>query len=132
MQTEITLQALLQCGAILMGIWGFYKVIMEIVKALNTRHDKEQKWDAYEKNLQEERDKIYEKYDAKLSELEAKIEENQCDTGARVQEIRADVMILTECMAAVLDGLKQLNCNGAVSDAKKTLDKYLVQRAYDK
>ena len=70
MQTEITLKALLQCGVIIMGCWGFYKVIMEIVRNITDRHDREKKWDEYEKNLQSERDKIYEKYDAKLIELE--------------------------------------------------------------
>ena len=114
-----------------MAVWGFYKIVMEIVQAITARHDKEQKWNEYEKNLQEERDKIYEKYDAKLIELEEKIDLNHADTEAKIQQTQADLYILTECMAAVLDGLKQLNCNGKVTEAKQTLDAYLIKRAYE-
>ena len=131
MDAQITLQALVQAGAIIIGIWGFCKVIMEIVKAINNRHDKEKKWDEYEVNLKHERDKIYEKYDAKLIEIEAQINENHTDTEAKIQELKVDVLMLTKCMSAVLDGLKQLNCNGVVSESKKALDEFLMGKAYD-
>lgn len=131
MEQTITIQALMQVGAIIAGIYGSYKVIMEIIKTINERHDKEKKWDEYEKNLQEERDKIYEKYDKKLTEVEAKIIENHCDTEAKIQELRAEMLMLTKCMSAVLDGLKQMNCNGSVTVAKKELDEFLMNRAYD-
>lgn len=126
----VTLDELVRFAVILMACWGFYKIVMEIVQAITERHDKEQKWDEYEKNLQEERDKIYEKYDAKLVELEQKIDLNHADTESKIQQTQADLYIITECMAAVLDGLKQLNCNGKVTEAKQTLDAYLIKRAY--
>lgn len=126
----ITLDELIHIAVIIMAVWGFFKIVMEIVQAITVRHDKEQKWDEYEKNLQEERDKIYEKYDTKLIELEEKIDLNHADTEAKIQQTQADLYIITECMAAVLDGLKQLNCNGKVTEAKQTLDAYLIKRAY--
>ena len=126
----ITLDEIVHIAVIIMAVWGFYKIVMEIVQAITERHDKEQKWDEYEKNLQEERDKIYEKYDAKLVELEQKIDLNHADTESKIQQTQADLYIITECMAAVLDGLKQLNCNGKVTEAKQTLDAYLIKRAY--
>ena len=128
----ITVSLLIQMAIILMGIWGFVKVVKEIIDSVNKRHDREQKWDDYEKNLQEERDKIYEKYDSRLEEMEKKIEDNHTDTEAKIQEIRAELYLQTECMRAVLEGLQQLNCNGPVSDAKKKLDAHLLERAYDK
>ena len=131
MDQTITLQALIQCAALIIGIWGFYKVVMEITKAITERHDKEQKWDDYEKNLQEERDKIYDRYDTKLTELEEKIDANHADTESKVQQTRDELYILTECMAAILDGLKQLNCNGKVTEAKQNLDAYLIKRAHE-
>ena len=131
MTTGITLDELIHIAVIIMAVWGFFKIVMEIVQAITARHDKEQKWNEYEKNLQEERDKIYEKYDAKLIELEEKIDLNHADTEAKIQQTQADLYILTECMAAVLDGLKQLNCNGKVTEAKQTLDAYLIKRAYE-
>ena len=127
----ITLDELIHIAVIIMAVWGFFKIVMEIVQAITARHDKEQKWNEYEKNLQDERDKIYEKYDAKLIELEEKIDLNHSDTEAKIQQTQADLYILTECMAAVLDGLKQLNCNGKVTEAKQTLDAYLIKRAYE-
>ena len=126
----ISLDEIVHIAVIIMAVWGFYKIVMEIVQAITERHDKEQKWDEYEKNLKEERDKIYEKYDAKLIELEQKIDLNHADTEAKIQQTQADLYIITECMAAVLDGLKQLNCNGKVTEAKQTLDAYLIKRAY--
>lgn len=131
MQTQITLQALLQCGAIIMGIWGFYKVIMEIVKNITDRHDKEKKWDQYEKNLQEERDKIYEKYDNSLEVLQKRIDENHADTEAKIQELKAEMLIQLECIQAILQGMEQLKCNGPVTEAKENLDKHLREKAYE-
>lgn len=131
METQITLQALVQACAIIVGLWGFIKIIMEIIKAVNDRHDKEKKWDEYEVNLQRERDQIYKKYDAELETIKAQINENHADTEAKIQELKADVLMLTRCMSAVLDGLKQLNCNGVVSESKKALDEFLMGKAYD-
>jgi len=131
MDQTITLQALIQSAALIVGIWGFIKVVTEIAKAINERHDKEQKWGEWEVNLQEERDKIYERYDTKLAEMEEKIDHNHADTEAKIQQTRSELYILTECMAAVLDGLKQLNCNGKVTEAKENLDAYLIKRAHE-
>ena len=132
MDQTITIQALIQLAVMIMGVWGFIKVVKEIVKAINDRHDREQKWDDYEKNLQEERDKIYEKYDSRLEEMEKKINDNYTDTEAKLQAVSAELYIQSECMLAVLEGLQQLKCNGPVSEAKKKLDAHLLERAYDK
>lgn len=131
MNTTITVQTLVQVGLAFMGLWGFIKVVNEVLKAITARHDKEQKWDKYEENLKEERDKIYEKYDSRLEEMEKKIEDNHTDTEAKIQEIRAELYLQSECMLAVLEGLQQLKCNGPVSEAKKKLDAHLLERAYD-
>ena len=51
MEQTITLSMLIYSGGLIIGLWGFYKVIMEIVQKITERHDREQKWDEYEKNL---------------------------------------------------------------------------------
>ena len=141
METSITFQALIQSAALIVGIWGFYKVVNEIVKAITARHDREQKWDKVAddmlKNIQAERDKIYENYDGQLADIREEIEQNQAeikknhtDTEEKMQEIRAELFILTECMQGVLDGLHQLNCNGKVTEASEKLDAYLNKRAH--
>jgi len=126
-----TVDDLIRLAVIIMAIWGFVKILMEIIEAVNKRHDKEQKWDEYEKNLAQERDKIYEKYDTKLAEIETRIAESIADTDAKIQETRAELYIITECMAAVLDGLKQQGCNGKVTEAKNNLESYLIRRAHE-
>lgn len=121
----VTIDDLVKIAIIIMAVWGFYKVVMEIIHAITARHDKEQKWD-------ETPGEIVKRYDAKLEELEGRINDNHCDTEAKMQQIRAELQIQSETLLAVLDGLQQLNCNGAVSDAKKKLDAHLLERAYDK
>ena len=137
MDQSITLSTLIQMGVIIMGLWGFFKVLKELVQSITTRHDREQKWDSMSemeerlvKNIQDERDKIYEKYDGKLEEMENKIDGNHADTEAKLQEVRAELLIITDCMAAVLDGLHQQGCNGKVSEARENLDQYMRNRAH--
>ena len=148
----ISFAFLAQVAVIIMAVWGFYKVIKEIVKAVNDRHDKEQRWTEAEekltnkiqeieermvKNIQDERDKIYVRYDDELdtikeeiSGLKERVEENHCETEAKVQQLKMELQIQTECIRAILDGLHQLNCNGPVTDAKEKLDSYLVDQAH--
>ena len=153
----ITWNLIVQIGLMIMGVWAFYKVVKEIIQNITTRHDKEQKWDEYEKNLQIERDKIYEKYDAKLAEIKKEMELNEeiakkereairndyneklteiknemeynhSEMDAKTQELKSEVMLLTKGMAAVLDGLVQQNCNGPVKKAKEEFEGYLISK----
>ena len=88
MDQTITLSTLIQMGVIIMGLWGFFKVVKELVQNITARHDREQKWDEMVQNVQSERDKIYERYDNKLAEMEEKIDGNHADTEAKLQEVR--------------------------------------------
>ena len=130
MDQTISLSTLIQMGVIIMGLWGFFNVVKEFIKDITTRHDREQKWDEMVQNVQEERDKIYERYDNKLGEMETKIDDNHADTEVKLQEVRSELLILTDCMAAVLDGLHQQGCNGKVSEARENLDQYMRNRAH--
>lgn len=131
MEQTIALSTLIEFGVIIIGVWGFIKVLKEIVMSITARHDREQKWDEMVKNVQEERDKIYKRYDTKLAEMEEKIDGNHADTGAKFQQIYAELEMLTDCMAAVLDGLHQLNCNGTVTNQRKALDKFMRKKAHE-
>lgn len=124
MTQTITFQALFQMGALIVGIWGFYKVIMEIIHAITARHDKEQSWS-------KQHEEMSEKYDKAIADLNKKLDDNQIDVEAKIQEVRAEQEILTECMYATLDGLHQLGCNGKVTEARSMLDQYLIKRAHD-
>lgn len=153
----ISLEFFIQVGLIIMGLWTFYKVLVEIINSITKRHDREQKWDEYEKNLKEERDKIYTKYDGKLieiekkmeineklaqkerdlikinytdkiTELENKIDYNHADMDAKTQELKSEILLLTKGLAAVLDAMIKNGSNGPVTEAKKEFDSYLISK----
>ena len=138
----LTFSDVTNAALVLLALWGFYKVIVEIVAYINKNHDRAKKWDNMEQeflqNIQAERDKIYANYDPKLAGIEdriltveGKIDELQCDHDAKMQEMKSELYILTECMAAVLAGLHEQGCNGKVSQAQSMLDEYLRKRAHE-
>ena len=47
-----------------------------------------------------------------------------------IQELMDEQCLMSYAMLACLDGLKQLNCNGAVTEAHNRLEKHLNQRAH--
>ena len=49
---------LLKLAIAITGIWGFVKVIMEIIKAITARHDKEQAWDKAVKDIEVDRESL--------------------------------------------------------------------------
>ena len=131
MNEAITINDLVRIAVIIMSIWGFVKIIMEILKAVTTRHDREQKWDEMADSISKERAVFASRYDEKLAELERKMDENHTDTESKLQQIRAEQYMLTMSMQAVLDGLIQMKCNGNVTKAKHDLDEYITRQAYD-
>ena len=131
MEQTISIDTLIQLAVVIAAIWGFFKVIMEIVKAINARHDKEQEWDKTKEDLEKGRQELITRFDKKLADMEKTIEDNHCDTEAKIQELKADMLILTRSISAILDGLKQQGCNGAVTKAKEDLDQFLIGKAYD-
>lgn len=135
MDTALTLTDLTHLAIVIMGLWGFYKVVKEIVKTITDRHDKEQRWDEMEtrltKNIQDERDKIYERYDSQLQDLREEIEGNHAETEAKMQELSACMQILTKSVRAILEGQMKQGLNGPVAAAKKALDDFIEEKAFD-
>lgn len=121
MTQTITIDFLVQAGLVLLGLWAFVKAVGEMIEAVTKRHDREQKWDEYAKNLDSEREKIYDKYDSRLEEIEKQIDKNHTEN-------KEEITVLTKTLSAVLDGLIQQGCNGAVTEAKKNLDAFLMSR----
>lgn len=114
--TPITPAQLLTIIGFVVAVWGFVKVVKEIIEAINSKHDQEQKWDSY---------------DHEITEVKKSIEDNQTDMAARIQEIKTEQCMLTFCMMATLDGLHQLGCNGKVTEARDKLDKHLNKAAHN-
>jgi len=127
----ISFDDLIKLAIIITAIWGFVKIIMEIVKAITERHDKEQRWDESAKQMKEEHEKITKRYDEEITKLRQKIDENHCDTVAQTQEIKAELFVLTNAMLGVLDGLIEQGCDGVVKNARSKLSEYINERAHD-
>ena len=134
-EVVLTLNDLIQLAVVIAGLWGFYKIVKEIVKTITDRHDREQKWDEMSsnitKNIQGERDKIYMKYDSQLEDLKKEIEENHSETEAKMQELSAGMLILTKSVRAILEGQMKQGLNGPVATAKEELDEFIDNRAFD-
>ena len=58
------------------------------------------------------------------------IEELKKKEASDIKEIKEEQCLITYAMLACLDGLKQLNCNGPVTEAHNRLQKHLNQRAH--
>lgn len=137
---DLTFNHLTQALAIIIVLWFVVKNFREMKeasdkdmkrkegwdKAAKVIEEKEKLWDEGLEDVYEERKQIVERYDGRLDEIEGRIEDNHTDTEAKFQEVKAELLILTECMRAVLDGLYQQGCNGKVTEARQKLDEHLV------
>lgn len=122
---------------IIASIAGGVAVIVKILKYYGEQRDFKQKCESYADEISELNKKI-----DKISEEENKKIENahnfareelsnmQIETDSKLQEIRAEQCMIAYCMLATLDGLKQLGCNGKVTEARNTLDKHLNKQAH--
>lgn len=126
MNTAITIESILKALAVIVAIVGGIAAIREIIKAVNEIHDSRQKYDGYEGQISDLNNKIENAHVYATN----KLEELNTDTDAKLQEIKAEQCMLTYCMMATLDGLHQLGCNGKVTEARNTLDKYMNKQAH--
>lgn len=118
MEQTITIQALVQMGALIMGIWGFYKVIMEIIKAITTRHDKEQAWDKAVEDIAVDRQTLKTEFNARLDEQDAKI-----------QQLYSMMCMCLRAQDTILEALTFNNIgNGDVREMRKELNKFISEQ----
>ena len=83
------IQGIITGAVALSAVWGFIKVVKEIKKDNDTEHDKRQSWDKAAKVIEEKEDlwdkgladmeqgrkRIVERYDMRLSDQDAKIQQ---------------------------------------------------------
>lgn len=118
MDQTITLQALLQCGAVIVGLWGFYKVIMEIVKAITARHDKEAAWDKAVKDIEVDRETLKNEFNSRLDEQDAKI-----------QQLVAMICMTLRAQDAILEALVEKEIgNGEIRAMHKELKDFIMEQ----
>jgi len=118
MNQTITLQTLVEIGAIIMGAWGFYKVIMEIVKSITARHDREKSWDETIKKVEVDRKALQDEFNERLDGQDAKI-----------QQIFAMLCMSLKAEGVILEALAEADIgNGEVKDMKKELNGFLAEQ----
>ena len=116
MNAPFTMNGLIAFFAVIVAIVAGITAIIAVIKWINGVHDKMKSWDNHA---------------VQIRDLEARMTDRQADIEAKLQEIKAEQYILTSSMLAVLDGLKQLNCNGNVSRAYSDLEQYINEKAHD-
>ncbi len=112
------------------AIGGGVAIIVKCIKSINTNHDRLQKYDGYEERINKLESKINDHERQSGEQLEKVKEELQLSIDSKLQQISSELCLLSYCVGATLDGLKQLNCNGEVTEAKKKMEKHLNQQAH--
>ena len=118
MDQTITVQALIQLGAIIMGAWGFYKVIMEIVRNITARHDREQAWDKAVEDIAVDREALKSEFNARLTEQDAKI-----------QQLLSMLCMTLRAQDAILEALVEQGIgNGEIKSMHKELKDFILDQ----
>lgn len=118
MEQTITVQTLVEIGAIIMGAWGFYKVIMEIIKAITDRHDKEQTWSKAVEDIAVDREALSKEFNGRLDEQDAKI-----------QQLYAMLCMMLKAEGVILEALAEQDIgNGEIKAMKKELSGFIAEQ----
>lgn len=139
---DLSLKYLVEFIAVFFLLYEIYKKIKAVKADSDAEHERKQGWDYAAKvikekeakwdngltDIYEERGKIVERFDTKLADLEEKITLMQTDNDAKIQELKADVIILLKGQKACLDGLVEQGCNGPVKEACDDLDNFLMNK----
>lgn len=123
----ITFEALVQSAALIIGIWGFYNVIMQIIKNITDRHDKEKAWDNAVEETKKERELLAKTFNIRLDDITKMIEDNQMESDSKIQELTSIVIMLTKSVKAILDGQVEQGLNGTVKKQRDEVDNFLTE-----
>lgn len=111
---------------VIASIAGGIAVIVKLLNVYSSQKEFKTKCEGYEAKILELNNRI----DSAHKYATQSLEDMQSETDAKLQEIRAEQYMIMHCMGAVLEGLKQLNCNGPVTEASHKLDEYLNKQAH--
>lgn len=109
---------LLKLAIAITGIWGFVKVIMEIIKAVTARHDREQAWDKAVKDIEVDRESLKTEFNGRLDEQDAKF-----------QQLFAMQCMSLKAQDAILDALEKDNIgNGEIKAMHRELKDFIMKQ----
>lgn len=116
--TTVSLDDLIKLAIIITAIWGFVKIIMEIIKAITDRHDKEQAWDKAVKGIEVDRESLKTEFNGRLDEQDA-----------RIQQMFAMLCMCLRAQDAILEALVEKDIgNGEIKDMHKELKNFIMKQ----
>lgn len=109
---------LLKLAIAITGIWGFVKVIMEIIKAVTARHDREQAWDKAVKDIEVDRKSLKDEFNSRLDEQDA-----------RIQQMFAMLCMCLRAQDAILEALVEKDIgNGEIKAMHRELKDFIMKQ----
>lgn len=116
--TTVSLDDLIKLAIIITAIWGFVKIIMEIIKAITDRHDKEQAWDKAVKDIEVDRESLKTEFNGRLDE--------QC---TKFQQLFSMQCMSLKAQDAILDALEKDNIgNGEIKAMHRELKDFIMKQ----
>lgn len=127
----LTPQNFVLAVAFLFVCYEAYEKVTKIIGRITAEHDRMKKWDEMEdkliKNIQEERDKIYENYDKKLADMREEIDSNHTETEGKIQQLSSMMIMLMKSVNALLDREIKQGANGDVAKMHEELTDFLYE-----
>ena len=108
--SNLDINVIIQSTATLIGAFG---VIIAFIKSV-------EKWINRPNKNKEELEKLKTETEQRFD----KVEKN-------IKGMKKEQIVQTKCLLAIMDGLKQLGCNGEVTKARNDLSDYLLNQAHD-
>ena len=110
----ITVADLTNLCIVVGSLWGGYKIIMEIVRAITQRHDREQAWD----KAVNDRETLKKEFNARLDEQDAKN-----------QQLFSMLCMCLRAQDAILEALVDKDIgNGEIKAMHKELKDFIVNQ----
>ena len=125
---EAYIQALITSAGVIMGVWGFIKVVRDIKKtnddevkrqdridkAVKVVEDNAEKWNKGLSDVYSERADIVERYDGRLDEMEGKI-----------QQLYSMVVLLIKAQDATFEEQVKNGANGEIKKMHNELNNFI-------
>lgn len=125
-------QAFITVGGVLMGIWGFVKVFRDVKKANDDEVKRRQRVDAVVKIVEEG----HEKWDAALADMETgrqrlmmRYDGRLDEQDAKIQDILAILVELLQSNDAILDALVSAGIgNGDIKNRRDDMSHFIAEQ----
>ena len=139
MDISTYIQALITTGGVIMGVWGFLKVVRDIKKtnddehdrqqridrAVKTIEDKEKTWDEGLADVYRERNEIVKRYDKRLDEQDDRMTEQE----SKNQQLLAMMCMCLRAQDAILEALVEKEIgNGEIKAMHKELKDFIMEQ----